>query len=570
MKNKTPPRPIEDLIGRTISGRYRVEELLAVGGMATVYRGAHIHMRKRVAIKVLRAETQGFSQLAARFEREAIVGAHVDHPHIAKATDFGFFEDGAAFLVMDYVEGVTLRDLMRFGPLEVPRAIHIARQAAEALSVCHGMGVVHRDLKPRNVMVDEARGDRVKLIDFGLARVAVDRVSTVGNLLDEAPTEPEITLRGVVFGTVAYMPPEIALGMEAVDERSDLYALGVVLYEMLSGAPPFDGDEPADVLFQKRGPVPPMTVKVAPALEQLVMRLLAPHPADRPQTAHEVVAELEVMQGRPPLQSSISTLQLMPQVLKPRQQPSWRKRGLIAIAGIAALAGAVALIDYGIDRRSARAETTEPAVAAHATAQAQRALDAIRRDAARRSARIQELHDYVLEAYEKEQWQQAAEALVPLLELEPAALRETKLANIAVALGVHLEFDENPAADPLFSVLAYRTGAPGLDVLYAMVSRRGGSRGARRAKELLSNPEIITRASPELRIALELRDARCPDKPGLFERAAREGDRRALAYLERLRSARCDARRGECCFHQNRALDRAIDGLKKGGKANLP
>ena len=532
MKNKTPPRPIEDLIGRTISGRYRVEELLAVGGMATVYRGAHIHMRKRVAIKVLRAETQGFSQLAARFEREAIVGAHVDHPHIAKATDFGFFEDGAAFLVMDYVEGVTLRDLMRHGPLEVPRAIHIARQAAESLAFCHGMGVVHRDFKPRNVMVDEARGDRVKLIDFGLARVAVDRVSTVGSLLDEAPTEPEITLRGVVFGTVAYMPPEIALGMEAVDERSDLYALGVVLYEMLSGAPPFDGDEPADVLFQKRGPVPPMTVKVAPALEQLVMRLLAPHPADRPQTAHEVVVELEAMQGRPVLQSSISTLQLMPQVLKPRPQPSWRRRGLIAIAGVIALAGAIAVIDYGIDLRSARADSAEPAAAAIASAQAKRALDVVRRrDAARRSARIQELHDYVIEAYEKEQWQQAAEAIVPLLELDPAALSETKLANIAVALGVHLEFEGNPAADPLFSVLAYRTGAPGLDVLYAMVSRRGGSRGARRAKALLADPEIIARATPELRIAVELRDARCEDKPGLFERAAREGDRRSLAYL---------------------------------------
>jgi serine/threonine-protein kinase len=578
MNDKTAPSPRDDLVGRTISGRYRIEERLAVGGMATVYRGVHIHMRKRVAVKVLRSDTLGFGQLAARFEREAIVGANVDHPRVAKATDFGFLDDGAAYLVMDYVEGITLRELMRRGPLPPARAAHIARQAADALAACHGLGVVHRDLKPRNIMVDDTRADRVKLIDFGLARVAVDRVSALpGGERDEAPTEPEITLRGVVFGTLAYMPPEIALGMEAVDERSDLYALGVVLYEMLAGAPPFAAGDPADVLFQKRSAPPPLEVPGVPAaLERLTLRLMAPEPAQRPQSASEVVEEFDAVldglgQARPTLPSTISTLQLMPQVLKdgpPARAPSWVMRIGIPLGGAVLLASAFALVDYSADQNDNRAiEHAASTAAPVARTHAERAVNAAQEAAARRAARIDELREYVIDARSRGAWKEAAGALVPLLELDPSALDEKELASAAVNSAVPLEFEGE--GDPLFSALAYKGGTAGLDVLYAIMSRKGGSRAARRAKELLADPEIRGRATPALRIALLLREARCEDKEALFERAGREGDERALVYLERLRSSRCDPRRGECCFHQRRALGRAIDALEKRG-ARVP
>jgi serine/threonine-protein kinase len=283
-----------------ISGRYRVTELIATGGMSSVYLGQHVHMMKRVAIKVLDPKAEQLPELVARFQREAIAGAHVQHPNIASATDFGQLKDGSYFLVLEYVPGTTLNQVIAKGPLTVQRAVGIAKQIASGLGAAHEVGVVHRDVKPTNVILLEGSNDVVKLIDFGFAQVKLSKVPSLAPPPDEPPTaEKMLTQAGVVLGTVAYMAPEAALGMAAVDQRSDLYALGLVLYELLSGKHPFDAPEPVRLFLQQRTmPPPPIAtrspgVSVPPALEAVVMKLLAKDPKDRYQSAKEVVAALD-------------------------------------------------------------------------------------------------------------------------------------------------------------------------------------------------------------------------------------------------------------------------------------
>lgn len=287
------------LLGVVISGRYRVDEILAVGGMGVVYRGTHVHMRKRVAIKVLLPETKGLPNLVARFEREAIAGAHIHHTNIASATDFGRLDDGSYFLIQEYARGTTLSAIIKRGPLAVQRSVRIARQLAAALRAAHEIGVIHRDLKPRNVMIDEDRGDLVKLIDFGLSKVPVDQIASARDEDDDEDENRELTTVGVVFGTIAYMAPEAGLGMWAVDERSDLYALGIMLYEMLAGRHPFDGTEAGELFYQQRSVVPaPIAtrspgIEVPPAVEAIVTRLVMKDPTQRYQTAQEVIEAID-------------------------------------------------------------------------------------------------------------------------------------------------------------------------------------------------------------------------------------------------------------------------------------
>jgi serine/threonine-protein kinase len=287
------------LLGVVISGRYRVDEILAVGGMGVVYRGTHVHMRKRVAIKVLLPETKGLPNLVARFEREAIAGAHIHHTNIASATDFGRLDDGSYFLVQEYARGTTLSAIIKRGPLAVQRSVRIARQLASALKAAHEIGVIHRDLKPRNVMIDEDRHDLVKLIDFGLSKVPVDQIASARDEDDDEEENRELTTVGVVFGTIAYMSPEAGLGMWAVDERSDLYALGIMLYEMLAGRHPFDGSEPGELFYQQRSVIPsPIATRapgvyVPPPIEAIVTRLVMKDPTQRYQSAQELIDAID-------------------------------------------------------------------------------------------------------------------------------------------------------------------------------------------------------------------------------------------------------------------------------------
>ena len=235
------------LVGGILAGRYRIDRQIGEGGMGAVYLAEHVHMRKVVAVKVLHREMTFLPEVVARFEREAVAAARIEHPHVAAATDFGRLDDGAFYLVLEYVEGQSLRQLLDDGgPLPPDAALHVAVQIADALSAAHAAGIVHRDLKPDNVMLIVRDNDPyfVKVLDFGIAKIELSE------------TQNQLTQMGSVFGTPEYMAPEQASGTP-VDARADLYTLGVIIYEMLSGRTPFSDDDLVVVLTRQMTAEPP-------------------------------------------------------------------------------------------------------------------------------------------------------------------------------------------------------------------------------------------------------------------------------------------------------------------------
>ncbi len=307
-----PGAAIEDLSGQLISGRYLVEQCLGTGAMGAVYRAKHTLMEKAVAVKVLRPQIGQRDDLVERFRREAQAAANIDHPNICSASDFGRMDDGAFFLVMEYLEGQTLEEFIEGqAPLAAERAVDIAAQICAALDRAHELDIVHRDLKPENIMLlpRDDGGDLVKILDFGVAKV---------RLTDEHE-QAQLTKAGTVWGTPCYMSPEQAAGGD-VDGRSDLYSVGVILFEMLAGRPPFVDDNPARVMALHLTAEPPALSDVAdtadiPAhLEALVMRLLAKNPADRPATADRLrqylLGEADLEPARPSRQSGGQVLRL--------------------------------------------------------------------------------------------------------------------------------------------------------------------------------------------------------------------------------------------------------------------
>jgi eukaryotic-like serine/threonine-protein kinase len=269
---------------RILGGRYRLDEVIGRGGMSTVYRGTDEALDRVVAVKVaMDPLLERDPVYLARFKREARAAAALSHPGVVTVYDSG--ADGSTrYIVMEYVEGRDLSQILREeGPLEPARAEYIGERVADTLAAAHAAGIVHRDIKPGNIMV--TTDDRVKVLDFGIARTS-DAVT--------------LTQTASVLGTAPYMSPEQAMGQPA-DARSDIYSLGCVLYEMLTGKPPFMGEVAAAVLHQhvRVAPKPPGEINrnVSPALDALVLEMLAKRPEDRPQTAAEVrdrLAALEV------------------------------------------------------------------------------------------------------------------------------------------------------------------------------------------------------------------------------------------------------------------------------------
>ncbi len=282
------PGSPEELVGEVLSDRYRIEAHIGGGGMGEVYRAEHVMMKKTVALKVLRPEVAGRDNVAERFRREAQAAANLDHRNVCGATDFGRTDDGAFYLVMEYLEGETLNDLLaRRGRLSGDRVVEIADGMAAALERAHEMGIVHRDLKPDNVMLVTRSGGEevVKVLDFGVSRVQM------------AEDMPSLTQTGAIFGTPDYMAPEQAAG-ETIDYRADLYALGAVMYELLAGRPLFDAEESVRVMAAhlEEQPVPLSEVDgrvgASEELADLVMGLLEKDPEERPQSATDVRGRL--------------------------------------------------------------------------------------------------------------------------------------------------------------------------------------------------------------------------------------------------------------------------------------
>lgn len=288
------------LVGSIVAGRYKVLSMLGEGGMGAVLLVEHTVIRKRMALKILNDEMMKNPEMVARFEREALAAAHIDHPNVVAATDSGRTEDGSLFVVLEYVDGQSLRDALAFGPLQVPRALHIARQAASALQRAHGLGIIHRDLKPENLMLVSRDGDEnfVKILDFGLAKLSVASLIHDSGGGSGSGKSEVVTRMGAIFGTPSYMAPEQAAGGE-VDGRTDLYALGIVLFEMLTGRVPFEGADHAEVLKRQLiAKVPPFSqiapgLKIPPPVETLVNKLLEKQPDKRMQNAKEVVEAID-------------------------------------------------------------------------------------------------------------------------------------------------------------------------------------------------------------------------------------------------------------------------------------
>src|SRR5580658_7089846 len=279
-------RSTDPLIGRTLAARYRLVRQLGSGGMAVVYLARHVMIDRLSAIKILRQDLGMNPAHRERFLREARAVNRINHPNIVEITDFG--EDGPlVFLVMEYVEGESLLAAVERGPMDCRRALGIGMQIASALSRAHELGVIHRDLKPENVLLfmrDEV--EVVKLTDFGIAKI-VDA--------------PALTFSEQRFGTPGYIAPEAVEGAPA-SARGDLYGLGVILYEMLTGKLPFDAKAPIDLLIlpSKQDPVKPSarTTGIPPAVEELVLRMIARRPDDRPRDAFAVCAALEAALAR--------------------------------------------------------------------------------------------------------------------------------------------------------------------------------------------------------------------------------------------------------------------------------
>jgi len=283
-----------------IGERYRIVKKLGEGASGTVYVAEHVLLHKRIALKILHPELTDTSEGVARFEREAMATSRIEHPNVAAAIDFGRLPEGAMYLALEYVEGTSLRDELAKGPLGVERALYVGRQIASAIAAAQALDIVHRDLKPENVMLVTKGSDTdfVKVLDFGIARVPVDEGSIGGS--------PALTKAGAVFGTAEYMPPEQGIGQK-VDSRADLYALGVMLFEMVAGVRPYGTRDDLGILAQQlTQPLPTLAERAkgieAPAsLQRLINRLLAKRPQERISQAEDVVRALDsIITGEAP------------------------------------------------------------------------------------------------------------------------------------------------------------------------------------------------------------------------------------------------------------------------------
>ncbi|HEY9773339.1 MAG TPA: serine/threonine-protein kinase [Planktothrix sp.] len=286
----------DPFVGTTLAGNYEIESVIGHGGMGVVYKARHALMDRTVAIKMLQAQLISDSMSVKRFQQESKAASRINHPNVITVYDFGISPTGQPYIVMDYLEGISLADVIKHeGQVSVERAIRVVAQACDALDHAHKQGVVHRDLKPTNIVLvkydDEA--DFVKVVDFGVAK-----------LMNSGADGQRLTQAGEVCGSPVYMSPEQCMGME-LDPRSDIYSMGVVIYETLTGKLPILGKTMVDTMSKHISEQAPRFSETRPdlyipeRLESVIFKALAKDPIDRHQTMEELKNDLELAIPRP-------------------------------------------------------------------------------------------------------------------------------------------------------------------------------------------------------------------------------------------------------------------------------
>jgi hypothetical protein len=596
------------LLGQVVAGRYRVEALLGEGGMGAVYRAEHVQLEKPVALKVLHPEMTARPEVVRRFEREALASARIQHPHVVNATDFGKLDDGAFFLVLEYVSGKSLRRVIdERGALPPAHALGLAIQIADALAAAHQAGVVHRDLKPENVMLLDAHEDGVgfvKVLDFGIAK------------LSNAKTGEALTRHGAIFGTPEYMAPEQARG-DKVDERADLYALGVILYELLAGRVPFSAPEIVTVLLKQINDKPPALPKSVPRpIADYVLTLLAKELADRPASAQEASRRLRALastvsfDAAPAPSSSVRTAFSTSPALAQRLVSQIRETALhgmnhVLPLGSRAIGSAAALVGRGWRRlwRELMADKRVRWVAIGATALpvvtallvlAQRPHDAAPGTLPSLLAPVLPKDDRLERAEQGDVEAMAALAAVApaersramwlalsrghekrgesaqAFEVVSAALAaDPELTSESFAAIVRAAVDEPKTRDAALELAARQLGADGVDVLFDVWSgTTGKTPSTRAAKKLLDEASVRAKASRAATLALTVRETKgCDAIARLLPRVAEGGDERCLKPLQRLRAkSGCGILQlADCytCLRKDDALDKAIAEVSK-------
>jgi len=548
--------------------------------MGKVYAAEHVLMRKRLAVKVLHRELSSVPDLVARFEREAMAAANIDHPNIAGATDFGKLPDGAVFLALELVDGRCLRDEIAKGPLAVARALHVARQIAAALGAAHAQGIVHRDLKPENVMLVERGGDPdfAKVLDFGVARVPIG---------EGAGGEGPITRAGMVFGTPEYIPPEQALGQPS-DGRADLYSLGVMLFEMLTGSRPFAASTKVSLVGQHIGKAPPRLADRVPELsfpegvEALVAKLLEKEVARRVQTAEEIVKAVNALIGKPTL-SALPALRsaparrvngfsrlvaridgLLPRLPRAVRKPLRRVRPDVlagVVVGVVGIAVALVLVALTAALRGG----TESSSGAPAVRMAIPSASALANGAAPsavmpgKALPSRDPAPPVLAAAVKEGLV-ALQRLAERFPDSPTVLVEIGRAQVAAkdytagvaAVGRALELDAELRRDPRVAGVLFQaaqakpSSAAAFKLLEGPMRERGaaiehdlavfaptGSPAQRHADAFLGSPRFMAVAEPALQLSVALRRAKtCAEVRALLPEIKAAGDKTSLPYLK--------------------------------------
>jgi Protein kinase domain/PEGA domain len=349
----------DSLIGLALDNKYRIVRVIGRGGMGVVYEAEHTTLGKRVAIKLMLEKYTGDSEAVARFTREALAASRIGNPHIIDVMDIGTAPDGRSFVVMELLSGAPLSKLIEDGGQIPPqRAISIMRQVLKAVSAAHAKGIVHRDLKPDNIFLldHDASADFVKLLDFGISKM-------IDPDLQVAATK--LTTTGVVMGTPLYMAPEQAMGVD-IDHLADIYACGVIMYELLAGKPPFDGATYAVLVAKLLTQEPPFLTEyrpgLSPKLVAAVHRALEKDPAKRFQSADAFSAAL-------PMPNSASAVELATTQASggraramPRVRPGGgRRRWPVFAASVAMLAGVATATAIIMAQNKSPAPKTEPA-----------------------------------------------------------------------------------------------------------------------------------------------------------------------------------------------------------------